>query len=35
MYTEHVSKTNQGGIVHRRKEPKKVVQYVIARTWHT
>ena len=27
MYTEDVYKTNQGGIVHRRKEPKQVVQY--------
>ena len=27
MYTEDVSKTNQGGLVHRKKEPKQVVQY--------
>ena len=27
MCTEDVSKTNQGGIVHRKKEPKQVVQY--------
>ena len=27
MYTEDVSKTNQGCIVHQKKEPKQVVQY--------
>ena len=27
MYTEDVSKTNQGGIAHRRREPKQVIQY--------
>ena len=27
MYTGDVSKTNQGGIAHRRREPKQVIQY--------
>ena len=27
MYTEDVSKTNQGGIAHRRREPKQVIQF--------
>ena len=27
VYTEDVSKRNQGGIVHHKKEPKQVVQY--------
>ena len=27
MYTEDVSKINQGGIAHRRREPKQVIQY--------
>ena len=34
MYTEDISKTNQGGIIQCRKKPKKVVQYVNVRTWH-
>ena len=27
MYTKDVSKTNQGGIAHKRREPKQVIQY--------
>ena len=34
MYTEDVSKTNQGGIAHRRREPKQVIQYALSASFN-